>query len=130
MASFASLKSQVFDREDRKQFIRTEEDEMDTSWEQRLVNNSYFEAGEHKQALVKLVVCEGCAEKLHYKRDREQAEIRQKEEVNRNRELTGIEDDMGDEQRKSIDRKRTDSGMEREDSRGRREKKIKSREGK
>ncbi|XP_074320968.1 uncharacterized protein LOC141657586 isoform X2 [Silene latifolia] len=71
-----------------------------------------------------------CAEKLHYKRDREQAEIRQKEEVNRNRELTGIEDDMGDEQRKSIDRKRTDSGMEREDSRGRREKKIKSREGK
>ncbi|XP_074308429.1 uncharacterized protein LOC141643256 [Silene latifolia] len=229
MASFASLKSQVFDREDRKQhyqahirglnafdrhhkflndyvkyygkerslgekrplktdqdtlregyrFIRTEEDEMDTSWEQRLVkryydklfkeyciadmskyktgkiglrwriekevmsgkgqficgnkhcdereglasfevNFSYFEAGEHKQALVKLVVCEGCAEKLHYKRNKEQAEMRQKEEDNRSRELTGIEDDMGDEHKKSIDRKRTETGMEGEDSRGRR----------
>ncbi|XP_074320993.1 uncharacterized protein LOC141657607 isoform X2 [Silene latifolia] len=41
MASFASLKSQVFDREDRKQFIRTEEDEMDTSLEQRLVKRYY-----------------------------------------------------------------------------------------
>ncbi|KAJ3675273.1 hypothetical protein LUZ60_004315 [Juncus effusus] len=35
------------------------------------VNFSYVEAGEQKQALVKLVACERCAEKLVYKRQKE-----------------------------------------------------------
>ncbi|KAH9611985.1 hypothetical protein KSS87_007147 [Heliosperma pusillum] len=219
MASFASLKSQVFDREDRKQhyqahirglnaferhhkflndyvnyygkekslgeirplktdqdtlregyrFIRTEDDEMDTSWEQRLVKRYYdklfkeyciadmskYKTGkiglrwrtekevmsgkgqficgnkhcDEREGLASFEASILCAEKLHYKRNKEQAEIRQKEEDNRTfncslsvlgRELTGIEDDMGDEHRKSFDRKRTESEMEREDSRGRR----------
>ncbi|KAI3984377.1 hypothetical protein MKX01_011331 [Papaver californicum] len=180
MASFASLKSAIFDKEERKQqyqshirglnafdrhkkfvkdyvdfygsgrkvdivlpsktdqdtlregyrFIRSEEDDMDRSWEQRLVkryydklfkeyciadmsqykkgkvglrwraekevlsgkgqficgnkqcdekdrlasyevNFSYVEAGENKQALVKLVACERCAEKLVYRKRKE-----------------------------------------------------------
>ncbi|GMH20609.1 hypothetical protein Nepgr_022450 [Nepenthes gracilis] len=181
MASFRSLKSAIFDREERKQqyqayisglnaydrhkkflndyvcyygkarpsgqkfpvktdqdtlregyrFIRTEEDDMDTSWEQRLVkryydklfkeyciaemskykrwqekevvsgkgqficgnkhcsekkgltsyevNFSYIEAGESKQALVKLVTCERCAEKLHYRRMKEKKQLERKE---------------------------------------------------
>ncbi|KAL6129763.1 hypothetical protein ACLB2K_073112 [Fragaria x ananassa] len=191
MASFASLKSTIFDREERKRqyqdhirglnayerhnkfvkdyvsyyggeksshvklpvktdqdtlregyrFIRSEEDDMDTSWEQRLVkryydkyciadmshyksgkiglrwrtekevvsgkgqficgskhcdkkdalasyeasvNFSYYEAGENKQALVKLVNCERCSEKLHYKRRKEKERMdKEKNEVNR-----------------------------------------------
>ncbi|KAL9676978.1 hypothetical protein QQ045_005201 [Rhodiola kirilowii] len=183
MASFSSIRSSIYDREERKQqyqahirslnaydrhnkflkdyvafygneeskserppvrtdhdtlregyrFIRTEEDDMDTSWEQRLVkryydklfkeyciadmshyksgkiglrwrtkkevmsgkgqficgnkhcnekdglasyevNFSYFEAGESKQALVKLVNCQICSEKLHYKKRKEKDE--------------------------------------------------------
>ncbi|KAK0574367.1 hypothetical protein LWI29_022589 [Acer saccharum] len=191
MASFSSIKSRIFDREERKQqyqahirglnaydrhkkflndyvaiyrkekstntklpvktdldtiregyrFIRSEEDDRDSSWEQRLVkryydklfkeyciadmshyksgkiglrwrtdkevmsgkgqficgskqcdeknglasyevNFSYVEAGENKQALVKLVTCERCAEKLHYKRrkEKELLESREKED--------------------------------------------------
>ncbi|XP_056164621.1 uncharacterized protein LOC115691719 isoform X1 [Syzygium oleosum] len=189
MSSLGSLKSQIFDREERKQqyqahirglnaydrhkkfvddyvtfygkersaqanlpvktdqdtlregyrFIRTEEDDMDSSWEQRLVkryyaklfkeyciadmtkyksgkiglrwrtekevisgkgqfmcgnkhcdetdglasyevNFSYFEAGENKQALVKLVTCERCADKLHYKKRKEKELMDRKEE--------------------------------------------------
>ncbi|XP_021645493.2 uncharacterized protein LOC110639029 isoform X2 [Hevea brasiliensis] len=208
MASFGSLKSAIYDREERKQqyqayirglnaydrhkkflndyvsfygkdkssnvklpvktdrdtlregyrFIRTEEDDMDTSWEQRLVkryydklfkeyciadmsqyksgkiglrwrtekevisgkgqfvcgnkhcdeknglasyevNFSYFEAGENKQALVKLVTCERCAEKLNYKnkKEKEQLEKREKEEHKRKRETERINDDSDNE---------------------------------
>ncbi|GFP84862.1 protein fra10ac1 [Phtheirospermum japonicum] len=188
MASFASIKQAIFDKEARKQqyqdhirglnaydrhkrflndyagyygkhksaretlpvktdqdtlregyrFIRTEEDDMDHSWEQRLVkryydklfkeyciadmsqyktgkiglrwrtekevisgkgqfecgnkhcnqkdglssyevNFSYFEAGENKQALVKLVACERCAAKLYYKKRKEEERLKQKE---------------------------------------------------
>ncbi|KAL9226449.1 hypothetical protein vseg_002262 [Gypsophila vaccaria] len=232
MASLRSLKSEIFERQERKQhyqahirglnaldrhhlflrdyakyyekhklpaeklpiktdqdtlregyrFIRTDEDNMDTSWEQRLVkryydklfkeyciadmskyrtgkiglrwrtekevisgkgqfvcgnkhcdernglasfevNFSYSEAGEHKQALVKLVVCEGCAEKLHYRRKKEKqlSESRQKEEDRRNKELTEIDDESDGEHGKRIDRKSGVSGyMEKEDCRGRR----------
>ncbi|KAK4786831.1 hypothetical protein SAY86_010664 [Trapa natans] len=115
-------------------FIRTEEDDKDPSWEQRLVkryydklfkeycisdmtkyksgkiglrwrtekevisgkgqficgnkncgesdnlggyevNFSYFEAGESKQALVKLVACERCADMLHYRKRKEKEQI-------------------------------------------------------
>ncbi|KAF2293569.1 hypothetical protein GH714_002884 [Hevea brasiliensis] len=139
-------------------FIRTEEDDMDTSWEQRLVkryydklfkeyciadmsqyksgkiglrwrtekevisgkgqfvcgnkhcdeknglasyevNFSYVEAGENKQALVKLVTCERCAEKLNYKnkKEKEQLEKREKEEHKRKREPERINDDSDNE---------------------------------
>ncbi|KAA0058628.1 protein FRA10AC1 [Cucumis melo var. makuwa] len=120
-------------------FIRSEEDDMDTSWEQKLVkryydklfkeyciadmtqyksgkiglrwrmekevisgkgqficgnkhcdeknglasyevNFSYFEAGENKQALVKLVTCERCSKKLHYKRKKEKEKVERKEQ--------------------------------------------------
>ncbi|PRQ54657.1 putative folate-sensitive fragile site protein Fra10Ac1 [Rosa chinensis] len=208
MASFASLKSAIFDREERKQqyqdhirglnayerhkkfvkdyvsyygregsshvklpvktdqdtlregyrFIRSEEDDMDTSWEQRLVkryydklfkeyciadmshyksgkiglrwrtekevvsgkgqficgskhcdlkdglasyevNFSYYEAGENKQALVKLVTCERCSEKLHYKRrkEKEHMEKEKNEDKRRKRNRSRDSDDTDDE---------------------------------
>ncbi|XP_061999799.1 uncharacterized protein LOC133717155 [Rosa rugosa] len=208
MASFASIKSGIFDREERKQqyqdhirglnayerhkkfvkdyvsyygregsshvklpvktdqdtlregyrFIRSEEDDMDTSWEQRLVkryydklfkeyciadmshyksgkiglrwrtekevvsgkgqficgskhcdlkdglasyevNFSYYEAGENKQALVKLVTCERCSEKLHYKRrkEKEHMEKEKNEDKRRKRNRSGDSDDTDDE---------------------------------
>ncbi|KAI8022434.1 hypothetical protein LOK49_LG03G02903 [Camellia lanceoleosa] len=52
------------------------------------VNFSYFEAGENKQALVKLVTCERCAEKLLYKKmkEKEQLRKREKEELLKKRE--------------------------------------------
>ncbi|KAJ6302872.1 hypothetical protein OIU77_016879 [Salix suchowensis] len=208
MASFGSLKSAVFNREERKQqyqshirglnaydrhkkflndyvsfygkgnstieklpiktdrdtlregyrFIRSEEDDMDASWEQRLVkryydklfkeyciadmshykvgkiglrwrtekevisgkgqficgnkhcdvkdglasyevNFSYFEAGENKQALVKLILCDRCAEKLHHKRrkEKEQIEKRERGDRIRKRELLEVDDDLDNE---------------------------------
>ncbi|XP_021736054.1 protein FRA10AC1-like [Chenopodium quinoa] len=218
MASFSSLKSAIFDREERKQhyqahirglnaydkhkkflndyvkyygkdrpaeqkipiktdkdalregyrFIRAEEDDMDTAWEQRLVkryydklfkeyciadmskyksgkiglrwrtekevisgkgqficgnkhcdernglasfevNFSYFEAGESKQALVKLVTCERCAEKLHYRRnrEREQLERQQREDSKRNRKAPSSDEEVDEED--NIDQSRTKS---------------------
>ncbi|KAL4039034.1 hypothetical protein IC575_002677 [Cucumis melo] len=44
------------------------------------VNFSYFEAGENKQALVKLVTCERCSKKLHYKRKKEKEKVERKEQ--------------------------------------------------
>ncbi|KAL6908056.1 hypothetical protein ACP4OV_002226 [Aristida adscensionis] len=43
------------------------------------VNFSYVEAGEQKQALVKLVACKRCAEKLAYKRQKEKEKEKEKE---------------------------------------------------
>ncbi|KAK4428814.1 protein FRA10AC1 [Sesamum alatum] len=135
-------------------FIRTEEDDMTPSWEQRLVkryydklfkeyciadmsqyktgkiglrwrtekevisgkgqfvcgnkhcnekdglssyevNFSYFEAGERKQALVKLVACERCAEKLYFKKQKEKEQLRRKENEKhqRKRDRSESEDD-------------------------------------
>lgn len=217
MASFASLKSAIFDREEKKQqyqahirglnaydrhkkfikdyvgfygkekspsirlpvktdqdtlregyrFIRSEEDDRDTSWEQRLVkryydklfkeyciadmshyksgkiglrwrtekevvsgkgqfvcgnkhcdekddlasyevNFSYFEAGENKQALVKLVGCERCAEKLHYKKrkQKEESEKREREEYRRRkRNRSRSDEDTDNEESKEKRRK-------------------------
>ncbi|CAI9103082.1 OLC1v1001515C2 [Oldenlandia corymbosa var. corymbosa] len=48
------------------------------------VNFSYFEAGEHKQALVKLVACERCAEKLNYK-NRKEKHLKEQEIEHRQR---------------------------------------------
>ncbi|KAL6981237.1 hypothetical protein U1Q18_022867 [Sarracenia purpurea var. burkii] len=136
-------------------FIRSEEDDMDPSWEQRLVkryydklfkeyciadmsqyksgkigmrwrtekevksgkgqfvcgnkhcnekdglasyevNFSYFEAGENKQALVKLVTCERCAEKLLYKKMKEKEQLRKREnkELRKKRERPESGDDI------------------------------------
>lgn len=60
------------------------------------VNFSYFEAGENKQALVKLILCDRCAEKLHYKRrkEKEQIEKREKGDRIRKRELLEVVDDL------------------------------------
>ncbi|XP_068636604.1 uncharacterized protein [Aristolochia californica] len=202
MASLGSLKSAIFEREERKQqyqahirglnaydrhkkfvkdyvdfygkardpnnvlpiktdqdtlregyrFIRSEEDDMNPSWEQRLVkryygklfkeyciadmsryksgkiglrwrtekevisgkgqfvcgnkhcdgreglasyevNFCYFEAGENKQALVKLVACKRCAEKLVYKKLKEKEKLEEKEKHKRKRERNHSDSD-------------------------------------
>ncbi|XP_057978649.1 uncharacterized protein LOC131165034 isoform X3 [Malania oleifera] len=66
------------------------------------VNFSYFEAGESKQALVKLVTCERCAGKLLYKKqnEREQLDKKEKEELRRKRERPNSDDDADDERSK------------------------------
>ncbi|KAL5762718.1 hypothetical protein ACOSP7_018982 [Xanthoceras sorbifolium] len=72
------------------------------------VNFSYVEAGENKQALVKLVTCERCAEKLHYKRrkERELLESKEKEDYKRTRDQDSDEDyEEGKEKRRSSGRK-------------------------
>ncbi|GER31984.1 protein FRA10AC1 [Striga asiatica] len=108
-------------------FIRTEEDDMNPSWEQRLVkryydklfkeyciadmsqyktgkiglrwrtekevNFSYFEAGENKQALVKLVACERCAKKLYYKKRKEEEQLKLKENDKRQKKRDRSEND-------------------------------------
>ncbi|KAH7570657.1 hypothetical protein JRO89_XS05G0151900 [Xanthoceras sorbifolium] len=134
-------------------FIRSEEDDKDFSWEQRLVKRyydklfkeyciadmshykrgkiglrwrtekevmsgkgqficgnkhcdeknglaSYEATGENKQALVKLVTCERCAEKLHYKRrkERELLESKEKEDYKRTREQSWSDDDDTDDE--------------------------------
>uniref|UniRef100_A0A2N9HUC2 Protein FRA10AC1 n=1 Tax=Fagus sylvatica TaxID=28930 RepID=A0A2N9HUC2_FAGSY len=205
MTSFRSLKSEIFDREERKQqyqahilglnaydrhkkflkdyvsfygkensrsvklpvktdqdtlregyrFIRTEEDDLDPSWEQRLiglrwrtekevisgkgqficgnkhcdekdglasyeasvpssiinlllVNFCYSEAGENKQALVKLVTCERCADKLHYKRrkEKEQSEKREQEENRRKRNRSRSSDERDNDYEGSKERRK------------------------
>ncbi|XP_052135336.1 uncharacterized protein LOC127753928 isoform X1 [Oryza glaberrima] len=50
------------------------------------VNFSYIEAGEQKQALVKLVACQRCAEKLAYKRQKEKEREKEKE-LSREKEM-------------------------------------------
>ncbi|XP_028777002.1 protein FRA10AC1 [Neltuma alba] len=215
MTSFGSLKSAIFEREERKQqyqahirglnaydrhkkflndyvsfygkekpsnlrlpiktdkdtlregyrFIRSEEDDMDPSWEQRLVkryydklfkeyciadmshyksgkiglrwrtekevisgkgqficgnkhcdekdglasyevNFCYFEAGENKQALVKLVTCERCAEKLHYKRRKEKEKLEKREQEGSRKRNRSKSDDDSEELNESKERRR------------------------
>ncbi|XP_016726938.1 protein FRA10AC1 isoform X2 [Gossypium hirsutum] len=218
MASFRSLKSAIFDREERKQqyqshirglnaydrhkkflndyvgfygkekstdvklpiktdhdtlregyrFIRSEEDDMNHSWEQKLVkryydklfkeyciadmsqyksgkiglrwrtekevisgqficgnkhcnekdglasyevNFSYFEAGENKQALVKVVTCERCAEKLHYKKRNEKErekefDRKQKKDYKRKRDQSKDKDDTDEERERSREKRK------------------------
>ncbi|KAL5132601.1 Protein FRA10AC1 [Glycine soja] len=62
------------------------------------VNFCYFEAGENKQALVKLVTCERCAFKLNYKRQKEKEllEKRQEEQDRRKRNRSKSDDDLDD----------------------------------
>ncbi|KAJ0810020.1 putative folate-sensitive fragile site protein Fra10Ac1 [Helianthus annuus] len=226
MASFGSIRSAIFDREEKKQqyqahilglnaydrhkkflkeyvgfyggdrqkeeklpiktdqdtlrdgyrFIRSEEDDMDTSWEQRLVkryydklfkeyciadmsqyktgkvglrwrtekevisgkgqfvcgnkhcnekeglasyeasvNFAYFEAGENKQALVKLVTCERCAKKLLYRKlkekENEQEKKREREEHRKKkREREEIDGDTSKDYEKRKGKKSSAAG--------------------
>ncbi|CAA7404154.1 unnamed protein product [Spirodela intermedia] len=63
------------------------------------VNFSYLEAGESKQALVKLVACKRCGEKLVYRRmkDKEQAKAKEKDNLKRKRERSGRDSSSDDE---------------------------------
>ncbi|KAJ0232752.1 Folate-sensitive fragile site protein [Hirschfeldia incana] len=66
------------------------------------VNFSYHEAGEHKQALVKLVTCERCTGKLYYKRrkDAERSDSKEKKKQKRKRNRSSSEDDTDEEERR------------------------------
>ncbi|KAL7083590.1 hypothetical protein ACP275_14G173500 [Erythranthe tilingii] len=57
------------------------------------VNFSYFEAGENKQALVKLVACERCAEKLYYKKQKDKEQLKRKEDEKQRRKRDRSESD-------------------------------------
>nr|XP_043612167.1 protein FRA10AC1 [Erigeron canadensis] len=230
MASFGSIRSAVFDREEKKQqyqahilglnaydrhkkflndyvsfyggerqnqeklpvktdqdtlregyrFIRSEEDDMDSSWEQRLVkryydklfkeyciadmshyktgkiglrwrtekevmsgkgqfvcgnkhcseqeglasyevNFSYFEAGENKQALVKLVTCERCAKKLLYRKLKEkeketEEKRREKEEHRKKREREEMDDESGKAYDRTKGKKQSSTSRDDEDN--------------
>ncbi|KAM7512332.1 hypothetical protein LguiB_011207 [Lonicera macranthoides] len=72
------------------------------------VNFSYFEAGENKQALVKLVTCERCAKKLVYRKEKEKEQLkrREKEEMQRKRGRSESDDDMKNENERSKERKK------------------------
>ncbi|XP_062182877.1 uncharacterized protein LOC133886980 [Phragmites australis] len=83
------------------------------------VNFSYVEAGEQKQALVKLVACKRCAEKLAYKRQKEkkkekekehsgEKEIELKERDKRKRGHEGSDDTSEDESTEKHCRKKKD----------------------
>lgn len=63
------------------------------------VNFSYFEAGEHKQALVKLVACERCALKLNYRKlkEKEQSEGSKKKENKRKRDQSRSDSDTAED---------------------------------
>ncbi|XP_024983054.1 protein FRA10AC1 [Cynara cardunculus var. scolymus] len=224
MASFGSIRSAVFDKEEKKQqyqahilglnaydrhkkfvkdyvnfyggerqkqeklpiktdqdtlregyrFIRSEEDDMDSSWEQRLVkryydklfkeyciadmshyktgkiglrwrtekevvsgkgqfvcgnkhcseeeglasyevNFAYFEAGENKQALVKLVTCERCAKKLRYRKlkekEKEESKRREKEEHRKKREREETDEDTSKAYERAKGRKSSSTSM-------------------
>nr|CAD1822667.1 unnamed protein product [Ananas comosus var. bracteatus] len=71
------------------------------------VNFSYVEAGEQKQALVKLVACKRCAEKLVYRRQKEeQSKSKEKDGDKRKREREGSHDSKDDVYGKSDDKKK------------------------
>ncbi|XP_037465610.1 protein FRA10AC1-like isoform X1 [Triticum dicoccoides] len=85
------------------------------------VNFSYVEAGEQKQALVKLVACKRCAEKLAYKRLKEkekekegdpygEKEIKLKDRDKRKREHEESDDTSEDEAKKDRRKKKDRKG--------------------
>ncbi|XP_017623570.1 uncharacterized protein LOC108467465 isoform X3 [Gossypium arboreum] len=77
------------------------------------VNFSYFEAGENKQALVKVVTCERCAEKLHYKKRKEKEKEKEKEfdrkqkkDYKRKRDQSKDKDDTDEERERSREKRK------------------------
>ncbi|XP_050260343.1 uncharacterized protein LOC126705385 isoform X2 [Quercus robur] len=69
----------------------------------------YSEAGENKQALVKLVTCERCADKLHYKRqkEKEQSEKGEREENKRKRNQSRSIDETDNDCEESMERRKS-----------------------
>ncbi|CAI0393846.1 unnamed protein product [Linum tenue] len=154
MASFGSLKTEIFDREARKQQyqahvrglnaydrhkkflndyvrfygkersdnvnlpVKTDQDTIREGYRYCIadmsfyksgkVNFSYFEAGENKQALVKLVACEKCAGKLNYRNRKEKEKLeKEKEEQKRKRERYRNDDHSGsDDEDRSKEKRR------------------------
>jgi protein FRA10AC1 len=84
------------------------------------VNFSYHEAGEDKQALVKLVACERCAEKLYYKKRKEgeRSESKEKKKQKRKRSKSHSEDDT-DEEEKRKEGERSESNEKKKQKRNR-----------
>jgi len=81
------------------------------------VNFSYVEAGEQKQALVKLVACKRCAEKLAYKRQREKEKEKEKE-------LSGEKEiELKDRDKRKREREESDDTSDDEAEKDRRKKK-------
>ncbi|CAA7045369.1 unnamed protein product [Microthlaspi erraticum] len=82
------------------------------------VNFSYYEAGEQKQALVKLVVCERCADKLYYKKrkESERSESKEKKKQKRKRNRSSSEDDTDEDEKRKV--KKGKSKLEGSDKEG------------
>ncbi|KFK22903.1 hypothetical protein AALP_AAs72951U000400 [Arabis alpina] len=82
------------------------------------VNFAYYEAGEHKQALVKLVACERCAEKLYYKKRKEEERSNSKEKKKHKRKWNQSSSEEGasdeEERRKGKKGKSKLEGCDRE----------------
>uniref|UniRef100_A0A3Q7G8L7 Protein FRA10AC1 n=1 Tax=Solanum lycopersicum TaxID=4081 RepID=A0A3Q7G8L7_SOLLC len=148
-------------------FIRTEEDDMNPSWETHYksgkiglrwrtekevtsgkghfvcgnkhcnerdglasyeVNFSYVEAEENKQALVKLVACERCAEKLLYKKRKEKDQSREdlKDKHRRRRGRSASDDEHKDDYYERRRRGRSVSDDENKDDNYKRRKRERS----
>jgi len=94
---------------------------------------AYVEHGEHKSALVKMVLCDKCTKKLMYKRskDAETGNQVKKEEDLDDAELLGLSIDMreGDKDERTGSKSRKDSGKRRrhEEDPGRRRQNSRSR---
>ncbi|KAH9710176.1 Folate-sensitive fragile site protein [Citrus sinensis] len=89
----------------------------------QVVNFTYVEAGENKQALVKLVTCERCAEKLHYKRrkEKEQLDRREKEENKRKRYQSRSDHDTDEENEESKERRKISERRDKKEHKRKRE---------
>ncbi|KAL5827392.1 hypothetical protein ACOSQ3_019232 [Xanthoceras sorbifolium] len=87
------------------------------------VNFSYVEAGENKQALVKLVTCERCAEKLHYKRrkERELLESKEKEDYKRTRDESNRDQDSDEDYEEGKEKRRSSGRKQKEEHKRKRE---------
>ncbi|KAH9774520.1 Folate-sensitive fragile site protein [Citrus sinensis] len=87
------------------------------------VNFTYVEAGENKQALVKLVTCERCAEKLHYKRrkEKEQLDRREKEENKRKRYQSRSDHDTDEEYEEREERRKISERRDKKEHKRKRE---------
>nr|GMD65299.1 protein FRA10AC1 [Ipomoea batatas] len=76
------------------------------------VNFSYVEAGENKQALVKLVTCERCAEKLLYKKRKEE-QLKEKQRRKRERSESDNHEDEHDRRERKKGSKASTSAEDR-----------------
>ncbi|KAI4302520.1 hypothetical protein MLD38_038254 [Melastoma candidum] len=70
------------------------------------VNFSYFESGENKQALVKLVTCKRCAEKLNYKKLKDKEVLEEKEKDKSEKQWKSDSKRKRDHESEYMDRKK------------------------